>query len=346
MLRFQTIYLWWANLGMLPIKSTAATYTERAIKKKSCLNNLTYNSWKHFKIQSEILFSVWNFISNNFPRNENLKKSPFPLFFSPSPLILKNCSSPRILLSSKIQRGEGAAAMLIWYDILFSKPKFENQHFQNVISFLNFVILFFNFCIVFFVNRKFYVLILNCFGKFPSTFLILAWFLVTGFKYLTKHHLKQSLSSFWILIFSLNCFVLLGNWKYKLPWQVGVSETRWCLNNDWKVELEPSYVQLSPLAESSLLVCSCYVTYAFQSESTLYVCLNVKELLARNRRIIWSLSGCNWTQTRNHLVRKQTLNHLAILSKWFSVRLRTKWLWVQVPLGSLKVLCVVCQVVL
>ena len=28
----------------------------------------------------------------------------------------------------------------------------------------------------------------------------------------------------------------------------------------------------------------CYhVTYAFQSESTLYICLNVKELLARNR---------------------------------------------------------------
>ena len=35
----------------------------------------------------------------------------------------------------------------------------------------------------------------------------------------------------------------------------------------------------------------CYhVTYAFQSESTLYSCLNVKELLAGNRRIIWSLA--------------------------------------------------------
>ena len=29
--------------------------------------------------------------------------------------------------------------------------------------------------------------------------------------------------------------------------------------------------------------CSYHVTYAFQSESTLYSCLNVKELLARNR---------------------------------------------------------------
>ena len=33
-------------------------------------------------------------------------------------------------------------------------------------------------------------------------------------------------------------------------------------------------------------VCCCHVTYAFQNESTLYSCLNVKELLARSRREI------------------------------------------------------------
>ena len=33
-------------------------------------------------------------------------------------------------------------------------------------------------------------------------------------------------------------------------------------------------------------VCSCHVTYAFQSESTPYSFLNVKELLARSRREI------------------------------------------------------------
>ena len=49
-----------------------------------------------------------------------------------------------------------------------------------------------------------------------------------------------------------------------------------------------------------LTVCSCHDTYAFQSESTLYSCLNVKELLAR--------------------------------TKWLSVRLRTKWFWVRVQL--------------
>ena len=58
-----------------------------------------------------------------------------------------------------------------------------------------------------------------------------------------------------------------------------------------------------------LTVCSYHVTYAFQSESTLYSCLNVKELLAQNRHKIRSLSDCNWTRTRNHLVCKQTFDH-------------------------------------
>ena len=56
-----------------------------------------------------------------------------------------------------------------------------------------------------------------------------------------------------------------------------------------------------------LTVSSCHDTYALQSESTLYSCLNVKELLASSRREIWSLRDCNWTRTQNHLVRKWTL---------------------------------------
>ena len=74
---------------------------------------------------------------------------------------------------------------------------------------------------------------------------------------------------------------------------------------------------------------SCHVTYTFQSESTLYNCLNFKELLAQNRREIWRLIDCNWTRTQKHLVRKGTL-------KWLSFRLRTKWFWVRVQLQSLK----------
>ena len=60
----------------------------------------------------------------------------------------------------------------------------------------------------------------------------------------------------------------------------------------------------------NITVCSCHVTYAFQSESTLYICLNVREPLARSRREISSLSECNWTGTRKQLVYKRTLNHL------------------------------------
>ena len=66
--------------------------------------------------------------------------------------------------------------------------------------------------------------------------------------------------------------------------------------------------------------------------------LNVKELLARNRCNIWSLSDCNGTRTYSHLVHNRTLNHLAkqaSLVKWLSVRLKTKCLWVRVPLQSL-----------
>ena len=79
--------------------------------------------------------------------------------------------------------------------------------------------------------------------------------------------------------------------------------------------------------------------YTFQSEFTLYSYLNVKELLTRNRRDIWSLSHSNRIRTYNHLVRKRTPNNLAklaSLSKWLSVRLRSKWLWFRIPLLSLK----------
>ena len=64
-----------------------------------------------------------------------------------------------------------------------------------------------------------------------------------------------------------------------------------------------------------LTVCSYHVTYAFQSEPTFYSCLNVKELLAQNRCEMWSVSGCSWTRTHNHLVRKWTLNQAIALTK-------------------------------
>ena len=38
---------------------------------------------------------------------------------------------------------------------------------------------------------------------------------------------------------------------------------------------------------------------------------------------MWRLNDCNWTWTQNHLVRKQTLNDLTKLSKWWSHVLST-----------------------
>ena len=81
----------------------------------------------------------------------------------------------------------------------------------------------------------------------------------------------------------------------------------------------------------NLTVCYYHVTYAFQSESTFYSCLNVKELLARNRCDIWSLSNSNGIWTHNHLVQKRALKNLEKLAKWLSCVMSTYlciWLYV------------------
>ena len=67
-----------------------------------------------------------------------------------------------------------------------------------------------------------------------------------------------------------------------------------------------------------LTVCSYHVTNAFYSESKLCSCLNVMELLARNRHNIWSFSDCNGNRTQYHLVFKGKLNCLTKLPKWLS----------------------------
>ena len=72
-----------------------------------------------------------------------------------------------------------------------------------------------------------------------------------------------------------------------------------------------------------LNVCFYHVTYEFESESTLYSSLNLKELLAPRRHHIWRLSDCNWTRTHNHLFRKRRLNHLSKLAKWLSFAVST-----------------------
>ena len=78
-----------------------------------------------------------------------------------------------------------------------------------------------------------------------------------------------------------------------------------------------------------MIVCSYHVTYPFQGEFTLFSCLNVKELFARNRPDICRLCDYNEISiilhSHNHLDRKQTRNHWASLAKWLSVCLWTKW---------------------
>ena len=72
-----------------------------------------------------------------------------------------------------------------------------------------------------------------------------------------------------------------------------------------------------------LTVCSCHVTKAFLSESTLYICLNVKGLLARTRGNIWNLSDSNGSRPQKHLICKWTLNILLKLTEWWSRILST-----------------------
>ena len=71
------------------------------------------------------------------------------------------------------------------------------------------------------------------------------------------------------------------------------------------------------------------LTYAFQSESTVYSCLNVKELLGWKRCDVWSFSDCNGSRTQNHhLFPKRTLNHLAKLAKWLSCTVYLRQLYI------------------
>ena len=110
----------------------------------------------------------------------------------------------------------------------------------------------------------------------------------------------------------------------------------WILPNIWRLGWARGYhlwhkylqqnVNVTAFTVSELLfwsVCYYHVTYAFQCESTVYSCLNVKELLAWNGHDIWRLSESNRIQAHNHLVCKRTLNHLGKLAKWLSCVVRT-----------------------
>ena len=70
-------------------------------------------------------------------------------------------------------------------------------------------------------------------------------------------------------------------------------------------------------------LCCPDLTYALQSESTLYSVLNVKEGYIPDECEFWYFNDCNWTQIHNHLVSKQKINHLLKFTKWLTQNVST-----------------------
>ena len=98
---------------------------------------------------------------------------------------------------------------------------------------------------------------------------------------------------------------------------------------------------------------SCHIRI-LETVHTLYL-LEFQETLCLKQFKIGSVSDCNWTQTHNQLVHKQTLNglaklatwlvlndhlissQLASMAKWLSVRLWINWLWFRFQLQLLRI---------
>ena len=79
----------------------------------------------------------------------------------------------------------------------------------------------------------------------------------------------------------------------------------------------------SPLHLPLLTLCSYHVTYAFQSKSTLYSCLILKELLARNSWVfVYELSGCGFESRCSHinLFVEKTIIYFNVKTKSFDAR--------------------------
>ena len=91
-------------------------------------------------------------------------------------------------------------------------------------------------------------------------------------------------------------------------WICSTMENLRCLNIALK-----KLIRQMIAARNILTVCSDHVTSTFWSECTLCSFLNIKELLATNRRDIWSLSNCSRSQFHNHSFHEGTPNHLVPL---------------------------------
>ena len=91
----------------------------------------------------------------------------------------------------------------------------------------------------------------------------------------------------------------------------------------WLTFVGNKHDRLEMFLSKFMTVCYYQCTHTFQSESALYSCLNVKELLAQSRHVFWGLSDSHWTWAQNHLSCVPTSNHLAKLTNWLSCFLST-----------------------
>ena len=110
------------------------------------------------------------------------------------------------------------------------------------------------------------------------------------------------------ILFIVHSFKILFS---QTPFQYGTPQLA-RVNQDERLQINSEIKELLRKAASQLVESE---TWEFLSKSAQYSCLNVKDLLARNRHDIWSLSDSNRIRTLKHLLRKRTLNHLA---KWLS----------------------------
>ena len=113
----------------------------------------------------------------------------------------------------------------------------------------------------------------------------------------------------------LNVKELLGRSRHHI-WSLSISNVIW--THKQMIELCCACLSVRCIW-LYVIIMSCT---SFRENPHSIVCLNVKELLARSWRNIWSLSDSNVISTHNHLVCKQTLNHLAKLVKWLSCVVR------------------------
>ena len=99
--------------------------------------------------------------------------------------------------------------------------------------------------------------------------------------------------SFW-LGFQLRCFSSFKTSKVFFKSQnirSFSSHKIWKLFSSYKMSGFSSH-KISGISSRKMSSGCCYhVTYTFQSESTLYKCLNLKELLVQNRHFVWSLGS-------------------------------------------------------